>query len=138
VAARAIVWAAEHPRRELNVGWNTTRAIFGNTFIPGWLDHYLGRIGFEEQQGDEPEDPGRATNFYEYVPGDAGAHGPFSDRAKDVSPHLWTNTHRTVIGVALGALAFAALTRAAASRGSAKARDAKAPDSSYRSTRRRR
>src|SRR5436309_7131501 len=30
IAARAIVWAANHPRRELMVGWPTVKAIVGN------------------------------------------------------------------------------------------------------------
>lgn len=111
VAARAIVWASEHPRRELNVGWGTTQAILANTFAPGLLDRYLGRIGYDRQQGDEPETPGRPDNLFTPVPGDAGAHGPFSDEAKNASPQLWTNTHRGVLAVGVCALALAALLR---------------------------
>lgn len=105
VAARAIVWASEHPRRELNVGWGTTQAIVANAFAPGLLDRYLARIGYEGQQGDEAEEPGRPDNLFAPVPGDAGAHGVFSDRAKDVSPQVWANTHRGVLAIAVGALA---------------------------------
>jgi NAD(P)-dependent dehydrogenase (short-subunit alcohol dehydrogenase family) len=107
VAAEAIVWASEHPRRELNVGAGTTRAVIANSFIPGVLDHYLGRIGYDGQQGDEPETPGRRDNLFEPLPGDAGAHGVFDDRATGRSPHLWTNTHRGLIGAAAGLLAIA-------------------------------
>lgn len=105
VAAQALVWASEHPRRELNVGWGTTQAIIANTFAPGLLDHYLGRIGFDEQQGEEPEEPGRPDNLFGPVPGDAGAHGVFSDRAKSVSPQLVANTHRGAIGAAIAVIA---------------------------------
>jgi NADP-dependent 3-hydroxy acid dehydrogenase YdfG len=105
VAARAIVWASEHPRRELNVGWGTTQAIVANAFAPGLLDHYLARIGYEGQQGDEPEEPGRPDNLFAPVSGDAGAHGVFTDRAKTVSPQVWANTHRTIVAGAIGALA---------------------------------
>jgi NAD(P)-dependent dehydrogenase (short-subunit alcohol dehydrogenase family) len=111
VAARAIVWASNHPRRELNVGWGTTQAILANAFAPGALDHYLGRIGFEAQQDDEPEEPGRPDNLYAPVPGDAGAHGPFTDQAKSASPQLLANTHRGAIGAALAVVAVAALVR---------------------------
>ena len=109
VAARAIVWASEHSRRELNVGSGTTKAIIANSFIPGILDHYLGRIGFDGQLGDEPEEPHRRDNLFEPLPGDAGAHGAFDDRATDRSPHLWSNTHRGVIAGAVGVLALAGL-----------------------------
>ena len=111
VAARAIVWASENPRRELNVGWGTTQAILANAFAPGALDHYLGRVGVEGQQDEEPEEPGRPDNLFAPVPGDAGAHGVFSDRAKNVSPQLWTNAHRGWIGAAAGVLAVVGLLR---------------------------
>jgi NAD(P)-dependent dehydrogenase (short-subunit alcohol dehydrogenase family) len=97
IAARAIVWASEHPRRELNVGWGTTQAIVANAFAPGALDRYLARVGFDNQQGDEPEDPSRPDNLFSPVPGDAGAHGVFTDQARVTSPQLWTNTHRGVL-----------------------------------------
>jgi NAD(P)-dependent dehydrogenase (short-subunit alcohol dehydrogenase family) len=109
VAARAIHWASEYPRRELNVGAGTTRAIIANSFVPGLLDHYLGRIGFDGQLGDEPEEPGRRDNLYDPLPGDAGAHGAFDELATDRSPHLWSNTHRGAIAIGVGALALAGL-----------------------------
>lgn len=82
VAAREIVRMSEHPQRELNVSWGTTQAIVANAFAPEALDHYLGRIGYENQQGDEPEVPGRPDNLFTHVPGDAGAHGVFGEKAK--------------------------------------------------------
>ena len=111
VAARAIVWASEHPRRELNVGWSTSQAIIANAFAPQLLDRYLARIGYDAQQGDEPEEPGRADNLFAPVPGDAGAHGAFSDKAKSVSPQLLANTHRGAIGAVVGVLAAVGVMR---------------------------
>jgi NADP-dependent 3-hydroxy acid dehydrogenase YdfG len=111
VAAQAIVWASEHPRRELNVGWGTTQAIVANAFAPGLLDRYLGRIGYDGQQGEEPEEPGRPDNLYDFVPGDAGAHGVFGDQARSVSPQLLANTHRGAIGAAFAVVAVAGLVR---------------------------
>ena len=111
VAARAIVWASEHPRRELNVGWGTSQAIIANAFVPGALDHYLGRIGFDAQQSDEPEEPSRPDNLYDPVPGDAGTHGVFSDQAKSNSPQLLANTHRGAIGAAVAVIALIGITR---------------------------
>jgi NADP-dependent 3-hydroxy acid dehydrogenase YdfG len=111
VAAQAIVWASEHPRRELNVGWGTTQAIVANAFAPGLLDRYLGRIGYDGQQGEEAEEPGRPDNLYGFVPGDAGAHGVFGDQARSVSPQLLANTHRGAIGAAVAVVAIAGLVR---------------------------
>src|SRR5262249_53086265 len=53
VAARAIVWAAHHDRRELFVGLPTLKAIAGERTAPRLLDHYLAREGYTAQQTDE-------------------------------------------------------------------------------------
>ena len=82
VAAEAIVWAADHDRRELYVGWPTVKAIVGDKVAPGLLDHYLARHGVERQMTDEPEDPDRPDNLWEPVPGDHGAHGRFDHLAR--------------------------------------------------------
>jgi hypothetical protein len=82
VAARAIVWAADHAPRELNVGWPTTKAIVGNNLAPGVADRYLARFGYESQQTEEAEDPGRPDNLWEPVAGGHGAHGRFDARAR--------------------------------------------------------
>ena len=110
VAAKAIVWASENPRRELNVGSGTTKAIVANSFVPGLIDRYLAHKGYGFHQGSEPEEPGRADNLYDPIPGDAGAHGPFDDMSTSRSPHLWSNTHRGAIGAVLGVLAVTGLT----------------------------
>jgi NAD(P)-dependent dehydrogenase (short-subunit alcohol dehydrogenase family) len=82
VAADAIVWAAEHPRREYWVGWSTARAVIGNRLFPGLLDRYLARTGIDAQQADRAIEPGRPDNLYAPVGGDAGARGEFDDRSK--------------------------------------------------------
>jgi NAD(P)-dependent dehydrogenase (short-subunit alcohol dehydrogenase family) len=112
VAARAIVWAAHHKRRELWVGWPTVKAILGNRLAPGLADRYLARNGYESQQYDGLDDPHRAHNLWEPVPGDHGAHGAFDDRAKDRSLQLWAATHRgwvTLAGAGLASLLVTAV-----------------------------
>lgn len=111
VAARAIVWASEHPRREIWVGSPTVVGILGNKVAPGLADRYLARNGFESQQYDGLDDPNRADNLWEPVPGDHGAHGDFDERATDRSPQLWATKHkRGLLGIAgLAGLAGLAL-----------------------------
>ncbi len=96
VAAKAIVYASHHPRREIFVGMPTVEAIVGNKIAPGLLDHYLARNGYDSQQHDGPEDRHRADNLWEPVDGDRdhGAHGAFDSRASSRSPQLWTSMHR--------------------------------------------
>jgi short-subunit dehydrogenase len=110
VAAEAIVWTSENPRRELNVGWGTTQAIVANSFVPALLDHYLAHIGYDKQQTEEPEEPRRRDNLFEPLPGDGGTHGVFGERAKSNSPQLWANRHRAVLAAGVGVLAIAGLT----------------------------
>jgi NAD(P)-dependent dehydrogenase (short-subunit alcohol dehydrogenase family) len=114
VAARAIVYAADHPeRREYWVGATTAATIVANTLVPGLLDRYLGKTGFESQQTEEPEDPNRPDNLWEPVPGDRGAHGRFDDRSHPRSLQWWATTHRglAALGAAAAAAGVALLTR---------------------------
>jgi NAD(P)-dependent dehydrogenase (short-subunit alcohol dehydrogenase family) len=85
LAAEAIAYAAEHRRRELVVGWPAMKAIYGEKFVPGLLDRYLARSGYDAQQTDEPLDTDRPGNLFEPVEGDFSAHGPFDDQAKQRS-----------------------------------------------------
>jgi short-subunit dehydrogenase len=113
VAARAIVRAAEHPRREYWVGMPTVWAIVGQRVVPKLLDHYLARTGYGGQQTPEPADPDRPDNLDEPVAGDLGTHGSFDDRARSWSGQAWASTHRRALvtaGASAG-IAAAALTR---------------------------
>lgn len=105
IAADAIVWAAHHPRRDLNVGIITVLTVTANHVVPSLLDCYLARTGYDSQQYDGPADPDRPNNLWEPLPGDFGAHGDFDARATDRSPHLWINQHRGLLGLAATGLA---------------------------------
>jgi hypothetical protein len=110
VAAKAIVWAAHHNRREIYVGVPTVEAILGDKIAPGLLDQYMARTVYRGHQRDEPEDPQRPDNLWKPIAGDHGAHGPFDDRAKAWSLQLWATTHRGTVAAALvGAIAGALL-----------------------------
>ena len=97
VAARAIYWAAHHRRRELWVGFPVWKAIVAQKIIPGWLDRYLARMGYDAQQTDEPVPPNRPNNLWQPLPEDFGAHGRFDARSSGRSPYLWATTHRGLI-----------------------------------------
>ena len=108
VAAKAIMWAAEHDRREITVGGQAALILWGNKFFPGLGDHYLARTGYEAQQTSEPADANRPHNLYDPLPGDAGAHGRFDARSRDRSVQFWANRHRGVLALAGTMLAGAA------------------------------
>ena len=112
IAARAILFASHHPRREIFVGMPTVKAIIGNRLVPGLLDWYLGKTGYNAQQHDGKADPSRAFNLWEPVDADQdhGAHGSFDARATRSSPELWTSMHRNLVLGGLIALVTAGLT----------------------------
>jgi NAD(P)-dependent dehydrogenase (short-subunit alcohol dehydrogenase family) len=100
VMARAIVWSADHDRRELWVGMPTVKTIIGEKFIPGLLDHYLAEVAYTGQQTNVPIDPKRADNLWVPVPQDRGAHGGFDHRSRSSSFQLWTSMNRGWLAVA--------------------------------------
>jgi NAD(P)-dependent dehydrogenase (short-subunit alcohol dehydrogenase family) len=101
VAARAIVWASEHRRREINVGRSAVWTIWLNKFIPGLADRYLAKNAYDGQQTDQPIDPDRPANLFKPVSGDHGAHGIFDARSAAESWQWWVTTHRGIVGLAV-------------------------------------
>jgi len=103
VAADAIVWAAQHGRREISVGASTAVAIWGNKFASALGDRYLAKTGYDSQQADEPDDPNRPDNLWAPVAGDHGADGRFGDRAAHRSPQTWINERLPAAAVIVAA-----------------------------------
>jgi NAD(P)-dependent dehydrogenase (short-subunit alcohol dehydrogenase family) len=111
VAARAVLHAADHPRRkQYYVGASTVATILGQKAAPALLDRYLARTGFDSQQEPGKPSAGRANNLWH--PADAeqgtdhGAHGVFDDRAHAHAPQAALARHPALLS---GALAGAAL-----------------------------
>ncbi|HEY0531284.1 MAG TPA: SDR family oxidoreductase [Actinoplanes sp.] len=110
VAAKAVLYAADHPkRREYWVGGSTAATLAANALAPGILDRYLARTGFDSQQTDEQRDRDQPANLWEPADGrrepDAGAHGEFDDKSKNRSFQLWASQHHGLLAAAGGALA---------------------------------
>lgn len=102
VAARAIVWASHHRRRDVTVGFSAWRTIIAEKFAPRLSDHLAARMAWDSQMTDEPAPKDRPFNLWEPVPGDHGASGVFEDRAKHRSPFTWANLRRPwIAGLAL-------------------------------------
>jgi NADP-dependent 3-hydroxy acid dehydrogenase YdfG len=106
VAADAIVWASDHPRREYFVGGSTVMTILGNKLSPRVADRYLARTNIEAQQTSDPIPPDRPDYLFAPLPGPHDAHGRFDDLATARSPTWWVTKHRARL--AAGALAAGA------------------------------
>jgi NAD(P)-dependent dehydrogenase (short-subunit alcohol dehydrogenase family) len=109
VAARAVVWAAEHPRRELWVGASTVKALLANKLAPGLLDRYLARTGYDAQQTRQSISPERPDNLAAPLDGDRGAHGIFGDEAGRRSLQFLARTQAPRVAAAFGSAAAGAI-----------------------------
>jgi NAD(P)-dependent dehydrogenase (short-subunit alcohol dehydrogenase family) len=114
VAAGAIVYAADHPRRrEYWVGASTAGTLLANAVAPGILDRYLARTGFQAQQTGQPHDPHDPGNLWRPADDkdgeDFGAHGEFDAQSKPRSVQVWASQHHGLVGAAAAALALGAI-----------------------------
>ncbi|HET7667626.1 MAG TPA: SDR family oxidoreductase [Mycobacterium sp.] len=114
VAASAVAYAADHPkRREYWVGGSTAATLIANHVAPGLLDRYLGRTGYKSQQTDEPRPADQPANLWDPADGrdgrDFGAHGMFDPKSGSRSYQLWASHHHGLLGgVVAGSLAATA------------------------------
>jgi hypothetical protein len=118
VAAKGVLFAADHPNRHnYYVGISTSLTVLANKIAPGLLDRYLAKTGYDSQQmAGRPVDRDRPDNLFEPVPGLAGEHGIFDDKAWSHSPQLWATTHKTLLAGAAAAAAGVLLARSRRSR----------------------
>ncbi|MFJ7219058.1 SDR family oxidoreductase [Amycolatopsis sp. NPDC098790] len=112
VAARAVVHAADHPRRrEYWVGGSTVGTLVANAVAPGILDRYLAKTGYQSQQTGDAKPAGQPANLW--APADRtrdfGAHGEFDDEATPRSFQLWASRHHGLLAAGGSALAATAL-----------------------------
>jgi len=116
VAGRAVVFAAEHPkRREYWVGGSTAITLIGNKFAAGLGDRYLAKTGYKSQQTADPRDPNQPVNLWEPADSekDFGTHGIFDGRSTSYSVQMWASHHHGTVA-ALGTVAISALAAGAA------------------------
>ena len=98
VAARGVVYAADHPRRkQYFVGASTTATILANRVVPALLDRYLAKTGYRSQQTGSRESSDRPDNLWEPVDKprgeDHGAHGEFDGKSHSRSAQLFLSHH---------------------------------------------
>ncbi|WP_329599969.1 SDR family oxidoreductase [Streptomyces pseudovenezuelae] len=107
VAAQAVVFAADHPRRkQYYVGSSTVATILANKVAAGLLDRYLARTGFDSQQTDQDVPRDRPHNLWHSLDAedgrDFGAHGIFDSEAHARAPQVWLSQHARFAWAAVG------------------------------------
>ncbi len=121
VAARGVVFAADHPRRKQYwVGASTVGTLLGQKIAPALLDRYLAKTGYQSQQSGEKADPDRPHNLWKPVDGkdghDHGAHGVFNSQAHGHCVQLWFSHHARLTSSLLAGAGMAGLVATAISR----------------------
>ncbi len=114
VVAEAILFAAEHPRRDIVVGGSGKLITLMHWISPSLLDRLmlLGGLMFEQQKTDQPDD-GR-DNLFAPIGGTGSTTGEFGQRSKSTSPytrHLEQHPNRKRVLLAAAAVGSVALLR---------------------------
>jgi hypothetical protein len=112
VAARGIVYAADHPgRKQYWVGGSTVATLIANRVAPALLDRYLARTGYDSQQTSALAVRGRSDNLFGAEDSDEGhdygARGVFSGRSHERSMQMWVSHHARQVAAATAAAAIA-------------------------------
>ncbi|WP_022918258.1 SDR family oxidoreductase [Ruania albidiflava] len=102
VAARGIVFIAEHPRRNMWVGFSTAYTILGDRLVPRLADLYLARTGIGAQQSDA-DLPRWGSNLFEAKDEqeDRGQDGPFLAQVRSRDPWSWLTMRRDLVAASL-------------------------------------
>ena len=91
MAAKAIVFAAEHPARELIVGDAGYMMNFMRRLAPTLTNNFMGASGFRMQRSNEPKSAQAPDNLYQHISGFEQAQG--EHMAKPFSVITWFSTH---------------------------------------------
>jgi NAD(P)-dependent dehydrogenase (short-subunit alcohol dehydrogenase family) len=86
--AEAVLHCAEHPIRELPIGWGAQKLLWGQKLSPRAGDFVLRRTGWKGQTTGEPKPVDSPDILFETMPGDPGAHGRFDDQSRPST--AWT------------------------------------------------
>lgn len=112
--ARAVRFLADHPRRNMWVGYSTAYTILGNRIAPWFLDWYMSRTTVSGQLTDA-DGPRFGANVGQPRDdaADRGAHGMFDAKAHRRDPWSWVSMHRVAVSSAavVAAVAAAATVR---------------------------
>jgi NAD(P)-dependent dehydrogenase (short-subunit alcohol dehydrogenase family) len=110
IVADVILYAAEHPTRDLIAGGAGKAFLLNQRISPSMMDALLVRLGFAAQKTDEPKPEQAPDNLFGAIPGYNRIEGDFSDQALSRSAYNWLELHPLVgrlafAGTALGLLA---------------------------------
>ncbi len=92
VVADCVLYAAEHPVRDLYAGGGGRMMAVAQIFTPTLVDVAMARMGIASERTNEPQPGGTPGALYAPRTDDR-AEGDFSTRARRVSLYTWLETH---------------------------------------------
>jgi NAD(P)-dependent dehydrogenase (short-subunit alcohol dehydrogenase family) len=107
--ADAVVHCFEHPVRELPIGWGAQKLLWGQKLSPRLGDLVLLRNGWKAQHTGEPKPVGSPDNLFAPLPGDRGARGRFSARARPTTAWTSLRLRRWLLGAAVAGVGLATM-----------------------------
>jgi len=105
LVAEAILYAAEHPVREIYVGGAGRSLVLLHRLTPRLTDWLLSRFAYRVQRTTLPRTDQDPNNLYEHVEGYERVHGSFSGEARSMSLYTGLEMHRPLRWGLLGLLA---------------------------------
>jgi len=109
VPAEAILYAAEHPVREMVPGGLCKAGVVAQGVAPRLMDVFLRWQGFHTQKTDEPKTDQAPTSLFEPLPNGDRIQGSLSGQARSWSTYGWLERHPGVKGALLVAAAGSAM-----------------------------
>src|SRR4051794_35901205 len=93
VVADCVLYAAEHPVRDLFAGGGGWQMVLSQLTMPRQVDRVLGRLGIPAERTKEPAPGGSPGNLYAPRTEDNRTEGDFSGRARRFSLYTWSRLH---------------------------------------------
>jgi len=104
VVADCVLYAAEHPVRDLFAGGGGKMMAVGQMLAPKLVDKAMARVGISYMGTDQPEPGGAPGNLFEPRDSENRTEGDFSTRARRFSLYTWMETHPGLSRLAAGGL----------------------------------
>ena len=115
--ADLILYAAEHPTRDLIAGGAGRAFLWNQRLSPRLMDAIVLRIGFRSQKTDEPKSADAPTNLFAPIQGYDRVEGDFSNQALRRSLYNWLEMRPILTRTAMLMTALGLLARRAGRRG---------------------
>jgi len=119
LVADAVLYAAEHPAREIYVGGAGRALDWLNRLSPGLIDRLFSRFSYRPQMTNQPKTDQAPNNLYEHMEGSGQVKGSFGKEARSFSLYTDLKLHPKLLPallIGLGGVGYVMVCRRKLSR----------------------